>query len=458
MRRKLRALGFTCGIGSMLVGARRAGFDVVGNVEWRGYYHARDAEGRNTFEANFPGAFLARRLDELSAERRAAIQGVDLIMGHPECGNFSNLNTNHAEDSHDPGDIPLFVDAIAELRPRFFAMDDLPKSFVAFSMEEYARRLPGYDLFPEWVSNWGYGNVQKQRNRFFMIGALKAERFTFRANEARHALTVKDVIGDLLGGEGKILNHDRHALREPCAKGLHLDYHGHRATWGDMKRYCAKLRNGAPYQYHGPNEEVKTRIGSYKGHWEGPAHVLTGGISGFHAIRCEPYSIRERARMQGFPDDFVFHGTTLNARGEWNHDRNPHMVRQTGKAMPIQFCEHVARLAAACALGRKIDATDSRVIPANPHVSQAKTWYCRNVGYGDAQRAACDACWLRRECPMTLAAVEEGTSTSRKEKDHESSIARGAREATRPKTRGSRRTRAEGRTYDGAFEPSVKSW
>jgi len=30
----MKAIGITCGIGSMLIGAKQAGFEVVGNIGW----------------------------------------------------------------------------------------------------------------------------------------------------------------------------------------------------------------------------------------------------------------------------------------------------------------------------------------------------------------------------------------------------------------------------------------
>ena len=85
-----------------------------------------------------------------------------------ECGRYSQLsgaNANRAERAEDPGDIPLFVDLISKLKPRFFAMDDLPKSFMAYPMSKYAEALPEMDLFPEWISNYHYGNVQKNSRK-----------------------------------------------------------------------------------------------------------------------------------------------------------------------------------------------------------------------------------------------------------------------------------------------------
>ena len=86
-----RAVGITCGVGSMLVGARQAGFDIVGNVEWRKYYHATDARGQNTFRVNFPGALFKEKITDLDPQEIERLMGADLALGHPECGNFSIL-------------------------------------------------------------------------------------------------------------------------------------------------------------------------------------------------------------------------------------------------------------------------------------------------------------------------------------------------------------------------------
>jgi DNA (cytosine-5)-methyltransferase 1 len=402
-----KAIGITCGIGSMLVGARAAGFKVAGNVEWRKYYHAEDERGRNTFHANFEDAAFPHSKEQMTEEEFLRFQNADIALGHPECGNFSQLNANR-DAVNDPGDIPLFCDLVREFRPRFFVMDDLPKSFIAFSMEEYHRRLGDYDLFPEWVSNWGYGNTQRARNRFFMLGALKQECWTFTPGEQRHDGTVAEIISDLEGMEGNFPNHDRHVLQDNCAKGLHLKYRDHRATWQEMRDYILnEVKEGGPIHYVGEDGSEKIRVGSYKGHWHGPAHVLTGGISGFHPRKGLPYTIRERARLQGFPDDFAFYGTVLDqedGQRRWNHDRNMHMVRQTGKAMPIQFCTYVSEQIAAHitwknGMGPVPVGLNTRVIQPNDYVSDAKRWYCKNVGYS-AQEEACGSCWLARGCEI----------------------------------------------------------
>ena len=414
----LRAIGITCGIGSMLVGARHAGFDVVGNIEWRKYYHCVDERGRNTFLQNFPGALFPLSLDHMTPDEIERFMGVELALGHPECGNFSQLsgaNANRKQAAMDPADIPLFVDMVARLKPRYFAMDDLPKSLLAYPMVKYAEKLKDYDLYPEWVSNWGYGNVQKGRNRMFMVGALKKEKWAFSAGEFEHQTKVKDVLGDLPEPRrgANVPNHDPYDLERDCARALNLHEYRRKHSWGAVKEYFKdkpgghtleltlradmqedRIKRGLP-----PNSK---RIGFLKGHWDGPSHVLTGGNATFHGVRCEPYTVRERARIQGFPDDFIFYGTKLNERGEWDHDVNREtMVKQTGKAMPVQFCQYFSEQVAARISGRRFISSGKRVIPANEHVDQAKQWYCQNVGYAD-QEAACSACWMREKCKIRV--------------------------------------------------------
>jgi len=402
----MKAIGITCGIGSLLVGARQAGFDVVGNIEWREAYHVQDAQGRNTFTENFPGATLHENIDHMTMDEIERFMNPTLALSHPECGRYSVLGgslRDREERLQDPGDIPLAIDLISRLKPKFFALDDLPKSFGAFPMSEYHRRLPGYDLYPEWVSNWGYGNIQKNRNRMFMLGALRDFKWAFVPGEEPHSTTMRDLIEDL--GEPRMgsnyLNHDPHDNTQLCYRGLHLYRHGNRPTWNDMIEYFKGKKPGDALEYVRADGSIVRRIGFMKDRWaDGPGYTITGGNPILHGVRCDPYTIRERARIQGFPDDFVFYGTELNERGEWHHYELT-MVKQTGKAMPVQFARYVSRQVAAHVRGEAFEASGRRVLKPNEYVDRAKQWYCQEVGYSDQERA-CAACWMKDFCGIRV--------------------------------------------------------
>jgi site-specific DNA-cytosine methylase len=83
MDKQFKAIGITCGIGSMLLGAKQAGFQILGNVEWRNYYRRVDADGNNTFLRNFTDAKLFANIKEMEENDVRAFGGADVAFGHP---------------------------------------------------------------------------------------------------------------------------------------------------------------------------------------------------------------------------------------------------------------------------------------------------------------------------------------------------------------------------------------
>lgn len=389
----MKAIGFTCGIGSMLVGARNAGFEIVGNIEWRRYYHYKDPEGRNTFTENFPNAFLKKDISEIPDCYRPD-GSLDLAMGHPECGNYSIMSgtaqfkKSFSEMNKDPGDIPIFVELVKRFKPRFFVQDNLPRSLLGYSIQEWAEALPEYDLFPEWVSNWGYGNVQKYRNRFFMIGALKSERFVFIPYESEHKCTTRTILEN-----PPETNHDRHTLIGKTSKGKGI-YGPEHMTWAEYRRWFLQAKEGDTMPYVSADGSIKKHVGHRKGYKDGYVPVITGGCPIANPFTGMPFSLRERCRIQGLPDDFILYGTKYEEDGGWSHYKNTPLIKQTGKCMPVEFCTYVAKQ-----IRDHIDGVQwsegKRILRPNPLIDEAKSWYCEEVGYSNKERA-CKACWFKK--------------------------------------------------------------
>lgn len=407
----LTAMSITGGIGSMLLGAQDIGFKVLGNVEWRDYYRYRSPiTGHSSFTDNFPGAYQARGFLDVPSDLMPG--SIDFAAGHPECGRYSALSHSVNSAAYketrgaDLSDLPLFLKLIAQVQPRFFLMDDLPGSLDPLPISEYIKLLPDYDLYPEWISNWGYGNIQKHRNRMFMIGAKKSERFVFQPGEAAHDLVLSDIIGDLLEVlPGEVPNH---AMVDPDFKPgrySNMQRFGDRPTWGELVELFDMDEWGKNAKYYSPEGEQKTRPGTTNPKWDGYCPVLSGGYNPIHPNRRTPLSIRERARIQGFPDSYIFHhdaqGPERLVWEPYNSD-GQRGIKQTGKAMPIQFCTYVAKQVKAKIEGKKFKTTGERVAKPNLKVSEAKIQFCQISGYAD-QDSACKACWLRDTCPVYAA-------------------------------------------------------
>jgi len=393
-----RILGIISGIGSMIVPALdkdlKDKVEVVGNYEWRKYYHT------GTFEHNF-NAPLWSSWEEVPEEAKSDI---DVVMSHPECGNFSVLQKDASKRSEE-NDIGEFVDHIAEVKPKFFLMDNLYKSLEVYPINYYAERLPEYDIFLEPVSNYHYGNTQKNRKRLFTVGSLKSLHFTFKAGEQpRHGITSRMVFGDLPYRED--LPEIQHVHVDPKTPAAGWNIAGRNSkdndgkavyyTYGELAQRFLDSAPGKGLIYLSQKTGTeKVRLGYFRFGWDQHSYVLHGGSSSryhghFHPGTGLPLTIRERARVQGFPDSFIFVIP--------ESDKGNLGVKQTGKAMPVEFCRFALKQFIAYLERENFDeATGSRFMNIPEIISEEKEKYCREIGYSD-QDTACNTCWKRQTC------------------------------------------------------------
>ena len=328
-RKNPTALGYLCGIGSMMIGARAAGFTPIGNYEDRKFMLPE------SFTTNFPGAFF-EHTNFLDLGLKP-----DLLIGHPPCGNFSHLlhSAKKCKDiagkRKNPGRIPDFIQAVRYFRPKFFVMENLPKSLNAFTEEVYQEAIGDlYRFSLEHVENYHYGNPQKHRKRLFVIGWLKKYDFNFNQIPKPHYFTsVADRIGDLpFYDDIPELDHV-HVNPDDMAFnyfGVNPDGTIKRRTYREISELLLGLKSGQAPEYLANDGTIKKKIGFIRLHWNRHSHTITGGgwrrqMNKFHPKTGLPLTIREVLRIQGAPDDFKVCGSF--------HDKMP----QVGKFIAVEF-------------------------------------------------------------------------------------------------------------------------
>ena len=331
---KFTAIGSFAGIGAMLIP-----WKVLGNHENRKIHLHKSDDGKNTFTEYFKAPLWIDKIPEWVKEPT-------LIAAQPKCGGFSSLYGTGRHAGSKTSGLEQYgsmlletINDISQTRPQVFYMDNLAKSLLLITPEMWRESLPEYNIHFYWVSNFHYGNPQKGRNRLFIIGSRNGFQFIPRENKTGD--TVADRIGDLLEKPwGEIPNHDKHS-RDDTDNICNLAKSN---SWRDIAKFVREnCRCGENLPYRAKDGTTKRRIGSNKLHWDKHSHTLAG-IKGakFHPIHGYPISIRERCRLQGYPDDFVIQGTKYMPDGTWSLRKNPNPVRQLNNTIPLEFCEEFA--------------------------------------------------------------------------------------------------------------------
>ena len=328
------------------------------------------------------------------------------------CGNFSNLRANKTNriDEKDMADIPDFLESVKLLKPKFFVMDNLARSLEVVDWEYYNENLPDYDIHIEWVSNHGYGNIQKYRKRMFIIGSRKELGFYFIPGEFHHDTTILDRLSEISPGAPNNDPLELDAIYGGWARyQFDRDYiprsvEENRMTLREFQHRIADLETGPNFPYYNKKGEQKAKIGFSKINVDGPAMVLSGGgacyDNHFRNDTLFPFTIRERAKIQGAPDDFVFLPEGITRTGK----EYGSLIKQTGKFMPVEFTSFVTAQIKAFLNGTRKDEdyTQERTLNPNKYVDENKYEYCHSVGYSN-QEKVCEFCGSKKYCAMRKA-------------------------------------------------------
>jgi DNA (cytosine-5)-methyltransferase 1 len=322
---RMRAVDLFCGTGGFSRGAHAAGFDVVA---------AYDLDPNLTFSypLNFPETTL--RLTDIAQLTGEAIRAdagnehIDLIFGGPPCQGFSSIGRR---DRTDPRRTLLehFFRLVSEVRPSAFVMENVEGLLFSDAIHELEKatvHAAGYHLLKTRVLNAADFGAATNRRRAFVIGydpdLCAPLDWTHFAVAEKPAATVRDAIADLkspvaLGEDSQ--GFDLWRLRRRRNRTAYAERHR-----SDDQRFTGNKRTKhLPHvieRFDNLPQGGFDPIGKYpRLAWNGRCPTLragTGADKGSHqSIRPihpnEPrvITVREAARLQGFPDEHRFHPT-----------------------------------------------------------------------------------------------------------------------------------------------------
>ncbi len=296
------ALGLFVGGGGLDLGFKQAGFELLAASDM-------DVNAQQTHALNWPGVpFLLEDVRSLSVEAIAAAtrgRRPDVVIGGPPCQGFSTLGDRLSADPRNDL-VDAFIRIVDGLRPQAVVVEN-----VRAIATEYKGRYRdyildrfqgiGYSMSFAVLNAADYGVPQIRRRAFFV--GFADPRISYEFPHATHGdallpyATVGQAIMDLANlAPEEIANHTplRHTERV-VARYRHI-------AEGGMLPEPEQL----------PEAIRRTNFGStYKRlHRDRPSLTIVPGNNALpvHPVLDRSLTPREAARIQTFPDDYVFVG------------------------------------------------------------------------------------------------------------------------------------------------------
>ncbi len=317
----MKVVSFFAGAGGLDLGFERSGFDVI----WANEF---DKQIWETFERNHPNTVLDRRsIVDISSEE---VPDCDGIIGGPPCQSWSEAGSKRGIADKRGQLFFEFIRILADKQPKFFLAENvsgmlLPAHKEALKNIKEMFTEIGYDLSFKLLNVADYGSPQ-DRKRVFFIGYRKDLGIRFQFPEPSSSLsksTLWDAIGDLS-------NNAVPALQGNFTNGQKCKVPNHEYMIGGfssmfMSRNRVRSWNEVSFTIQAGGRHAPI-------HPQAPKMIKKGpDLHEFVKNKKDLYrrlSVRECARIQTFPDDFVFYYDNVVAG-----------YKMIGNAVPVRMGE-----------------------------------------------------------------------------------------------------------------------
>lgn len=318
------------GAGGLALGVEKAGFDTIGLVEI-------DKDAASTLKYNRPDWNVVNddiaNISCLDLEKYFSLKSgeLDLLSGGAPCQSFSYAGKRLGLEDARGTLFYHYAKFLEKLQPKMFLFENVKGllthdrgrtyktileifSQAGYTIEEHQKKV---------LNAWDYGVAQK-RERLITVGIrndLASEiRFEF-PRPHKYKPVLRDILLDCPKSEGSLYSAYKKRIFELVPPG---------GYWRDIPQDVAKEYMKSCWYMEGGRTGILRRLSLD----EPSLAVLTSPsqkqTDRCHPLEARPFTVRENARCQSFPDDWKFCGSV----GQ--------QYKQVGNAVPVNLAYEIA--------------------------------------------------------------------------------------------------------------------
>jgi len=341
---KIIAVDLFCGAGGLTKGLLDAKIRVKLGIDV-------DPAFKETYERNNKGTtFWDRRIEDVSGDDISAFLKVQknqklMLAACAPCQPFSRQNKKSVLRGYDDERKDLLLEVVRIMKemprkPDYIFIENVPgledvSHSVGAKFQKYLRAA-GYSIAADVKNATNYG-VPQRRKRFIIIGVRGNRKLDLPEEThgkekiayvtVRSAFTTPARLPTLRAGQksAKVPNHKTRKLAP-----INLERLMEIPKDGGSRAALSK------HLVNKGHEKVTGHTDTYgRMAWDKPAPTLTCRCVSFsngrfgHPTQNRAISVREAARLQTFPDSYVFYGTGIDSE-----------AKQVGNAVPPLFAKH----------------------------------------------------------------------------------------------------------------------
>lgn len=339
MGKKYNVIDLFCGAGGLSYGFERAGFDVLLGID-------NDAAALKTFEFNHKNSkSICGDITQITygdVKRLIGDVEIDVIVGGPPCQGMSLSGPRKFNDPRNKLYLS-FIRLVKEIQPKVFIIENVPGLVTLFGGEikdsiiEEFRNL-GYNIEYKILCSADYGVPQARRRVVF--AGYKKGKFDYPAVNKKQvscdeALSDLPPLTDTTGESDMPYQTEPQSGYQKLMRARSGSVRNHIAARHseNVKNTIALIPPGGNYKAL-PEDYESTRnfhVAWTRFPYDRPAPTIdTGHRHHFHYKYNRVPTVRECARIQSFPDDFIFIGNKTQ------------QFRQVGNAVPPLMAERIA--------------------------------------------------------------------------------------------------------------------